>query len=137
MIAAITWIFSSQYILNIVLSVCGKLALNVTYNGLGLWQFELYPTVLRSQGMAFGLLAENIGSSLAPLLSEVLHEVNSALPYMIMGVFSVCAPLLALILPETKGLPTREKYEDIFVKTGENVLDGEMKDKEMEMELPT
>ena len=127
----VTWTCSSIYIFNIILSFCGKLTLNVAYNGLVLWQFELYPTVLRSQGTAFGLLAENSGSALAPVLSEVLHDVHPALPYMVMGVFGICAPILGLVLPETKGLPTRERYEDFFVKTGiengENILCEENK----------
>ena len=114
-IAVVTWQITSIYILNIVLSFCGKLSLTIAYNGLALWQFELYPTVLRSQGTSVGLVASSIGSALAPLLSEVLHDVNPALPYMVMGVFGICAPIFGLVLPETKGRATRERYEDFFV----------------------
>ena len=114
-IAVVTWRLSSSiYLLNIILSFCGKLSLTVSYNGLALWQFELYPTVLRSQGTSVGLAAASIGSALAPILSEVLHEQNAALPYMVMGVLGMVAPLLGLVLSETKGRPTRESYEDFF-----------------------
>ena len=113
-IAVVTWKLSSIYLLNIILSFCGKLCLTVAYNGLGLWQFELYPTVLRSQGTSVSLVAASIGSALAPMLSEVLHEQNAALPYIVMGVLGMVVPVLGFILPETKGRPTRESYDDFF-----------------------
>ena len=113
-IAVVTWKLSSIYLLNIILSFCGKLCLTVAYNGLALWQFELYPTVLRSQGTSVSLVSASIGSALAPMLSEVLHEQNAALPYIVMGVLGMVVPVLGFILPETKGRPTRESYDDFF-----------------------
>ena len=81
----------------------------IAYNGLALWQFDLYPTVHRSQGTSVSLAAGSFGSALAPKLSEVLHEQNSALPYIVMGVLGMVVPVLGLILPETKGRPRREQ----------------------------
>ena len=83
------------------------------------------------------MVAENSGSALAPLLSEVLHEYHPALPYMVMGMFGVGAPLLGLVLPETRGRPTRDRYEDFFVKPSDGGGNsGNVDNEGIEMECP-
>ena len=70
----------------------------IAYNGLALWQFELYPTVRLSQGTSISLAAGSFKSALAAMLSEMFHEQNAALPYMVMGVLGMVVPVLGLTL---------------------------------------
>ena len=111
-IALVTWQFSTVYILNVILSFCGKLSLSTAFNASYLWQMELYPTVVRSQGACMCVVAEGLGAAAAPFMSSVLHNMHPALPYLVMAVFAVLASLFGLVLPETKGEPTRENYEE-------------------------
>ena len=115
--AAITLIpnmSSFKYILNMTLMMFAKFFVDITYTGISLWTFELFPTVLRLQGMGVCYLSERIGAFQALFLTSVLHQVNSSLPYIILLVVTILASSVGLILPETNKLPTRERYEDFF-----------------------
>ena len=105
---------SFKYILNMALMMFAKFFVDIAFLGISLWTFELFPTVLRLQGMGVCFLSERIGSFQAPFLTSVLHQVNSTLPYIILLVVTVLAGGVGLILPETNKLPTRERYEDFF-----------------------
>ena len=56
-------------------------------------------------------LSSCIGSAAAPFVLE-LDRFHSILPFGLMGVLSVVAALLCSFLPETKGMPTAEVYEN-------------------------
>ena len=105
---------SFKFILNMTLMMFAKFFVGIAFLGVSLWSFELFPTVLRLQGMGVCYLSGRIGSFTAPFLTSVLHQVNSTLPYIILLVTTVMAGGVGLILPETNKLPTRERYEDFF-----------------------
>ena len=107
---------SFKFVLNMTLMMFAKFFVDIAFLGIGLWTFELFPTVLRLQGTAISILSERTGSFLAPFLTSVLHQVNSTLPYIILLVTTVLAGGGGVILPETNKQPTRERYEDFVVE---------------------
>ena len=107
-------ILSFKFILNMALMMFAKFFVDIAYLGIALWTFELFPTVLRLQGMGISMSSERIGSFLAPFVTSVLHEVNPALPYIILLVITILAGSGGIILTETNHQPTRERYEDFF-----------------------
>ena len=113
---------------NIILAISGKVFLNVAYNVMYLWTFELFPTVLRGQGIGITLLLSNVGASTAPFLSDVLQTVDARLSYVFMGVASIVSFVIALCLKETKGKPLREQYNDFFSTNAVVVLENEFVD---------
>ena len=117
-IALVPHSLSYRYIINITLAMSAKFLIDVAFNSIYLWTFELFPTVLRSQGMSLSIAWERVGAFAAPFLTTVLQNVNAVLPYVIMSVIAILCSLASLILPETNNLPTREKYEDFFKPEG-------------------
>ena len=61
--------------------------------------------------MAVLSVVSYIGAMCAPFLVE-LNRVHPKLPYGTMAALAVISGLLCLILPETKGRPTVEIYEN-------------------------
>ena len=100
----------------IVVAVVGKIcAANLTPL-IYLWTFELYPTVVRSQGMSLAQITCRVGSAGAPFLATNLGLVTKPLPFIIMAAFGTSSVLLAFSLPETNKRDTRENFDDFFKK---------------------
>ena len=105
---------SYTYIVNISLVMISKFMIDLAFNGIFIWTFELYPTCLRSQGWAVCVVFERIGALVVPFLTTVLQSINPKLPFIIMGCVSGIASIGGLILPETNKQATRETYEDFY-----------------------
>lgn len=119
----------SSYTIAIILSMIGKCFLNIAFNAIYVWTFELFPTVLRTQGFSLCLIMSRIGGAAAPFLSDVLRAMSPAAPYELMAALGVISACLGILLPETNKCSTREQYEDFFdkktaVKKDENNVDG-------------
>ena len=89
-----------------------------------LWAFELYPTVVRSQGMTICQITGRIGSAAAPFIATNLSAFNKSLPFIVFGASSLVSLLLSLLLPETNNVKTREVFDDFLEnKSKHDVLD--------------
>ena len=115
--------FTPQHLttLRVTFAILGRMVLAVSFNTLFLWTFEIYPTVIRSQGMNFSQMISRIGSTIAPFFTSVLQNVNPNLPYYIMAGVLVTCGLLSLLLPEMLHKPIREEYEELFDDRNVNV----------------
>ena len=98
----------------ISLAVLSRVFATVAYNTLGLWTFEIYPTVIRSQGTSFCEIFTRIGSTAVPFLTSVLQDVSPKLPFFIMAGIGFVGVISSLFLPETIHKPTREEYDELF-----------------------
>ena len=65
----------------------------------------------RNSGLAFVGVISRIGAVSAPFVVE-LKRIHPTLPFGLMGGLAIIAALLCLFLPETRGVPTVEVYED-------------------------
>ena len=61
--------------------------------------------------MAFVGVSSRIGAVSAPFVVE-LKRIHPTLPFGLMGGLTIIAALLCLFLPETRGEPTAEVYEN-------------------------
>ena len=91
-----------------------RLFSSVAFYGIFPWTSELFPTVLRGQGMALCTVLEKLGMIAVPLVCTFLKSINYSLPFILMGVLALLACFAAINLPETNGKPTRETYDDFF-----------------------
>ena len=120
-IAAIPKSWSRGFVTRISLALIGKFFINVAFSGFYIWSFELFPTVLRAQGMIVNIITCHIGASIAPFIVSVLQGIYPPLPFIVMSGIAFVATVFGLVLPETNKKPTRETYEDFFDKQ-ENVV---------------
>ena len=112
-----------RYIFNLTMAILAKFFVTVTYNGTYVWAFEVFPTVVRSQGVGFCSICERIGGLVAPYFVGVLQEANPILPFVIMGILAAGSSVIGLIQPETNKLPTRELFEDFYEKDVEETFE--------------
>merc|ERR1711936_952945 len=88
-VALVPQSYAHKYIINITLSMIAKFFTTNAFNGIFLWTFEIYPTVLRSQGSSYCIAWERFGAFCAPFMISMLQRVNYCLPYILMCVCGV------------------------------------------------
>jgi len=113
-------------LIKIIVALIGKACVSNSFTVLYLWSFELYPTVVRSQGQTLGQVAGRVGSASAPFIATTLSSIYRPLPFVLMAGVAVLALFLSLILPETGKEKTRENFEDFFKTQDTNVSSEEI-----------
>ncbi|XP_017332555.1 solute carrier family 22 member 7 isoform X3 [Ictalurus punctatus] len=101
-----------QWIVRSVIGVLGKGFTSIAFSTLVLYSSELYPTVIRQNGMGFISFMGRLGVALAPLIL-LLDDVWTHLSQVILCVIALIAGVVASQLPETKGRCLPETIEDI------------------------
>ncbi|XP_052840242.1 organic cation transporter protein [Drosophila gunungcola] len=93
---------------------CATIALfgaSVTFPNIYLYSGELFPTVVRSNGVGLCSMIGRVGSIVAPLICD-LDSYGLWIAPLIFGVFSILAIVGTVFLPETRGAPLPETLED-------------------------
>merc|ERR1712168_1455753 len=121
-IAIVPQTYAHRYVVNMVLVMIGKFFAENAFNGIYTWSFEVFPTVLRSQGISVCVIFQRLGLLVVPFLTTVLQSVSYGLPFIFMCVLAILCCLLGITLPETNKKPTRENYEDFFEKKTRDVV---------------
>lgn len=105
-----------RYTINITLMALARVLVVTGFFGIYTWTLEIYPTVLRSQGMAVCAVSDRLGMFAVPYVVKLLVRVNHTLPYILIAILAIVASICGLVLPETNNRPTRERFEDFFEK---------------------
>ncbi|XP_060789238.1 solute carrier family 22 member 7-like isoform X3 [Neoarius graeffei] len=100
------WIFRT------VLAVLGKGLSEASFTVLFLYTTELFPTVLRQNGVGYASFMGRLGASIAPLIM-LLEDLWPHFPQVVFGVMAVLSGLVAALLPETNNIRLPETIEDI------------------------
>ncbi|NXU49225.1 S22A7 protein, partial [Turnix velox] len=95
-----------------VVAIMGKGFSEAAFTTVFLYTSELYPTVLRQNGMGYASFMARLGGSLAPLMF-LLDEVWRSLPEVTYCGIAVCCGSVAFLLPETLNVRLPEGIEDI------------------------
>ncbi|XP_073319495.1 solute carrier family 22 member 7-like [Pagrus major] len=90
----------------------GKMFAEAAYTGVFLHTTELYPTVMRQNGMGFCYFLAQIGTAVSPIIS-LLEEVWGHLPSTIFTLLAFAAGLSILLLGETRNIHLPETIEDV------------------------
>ncbi|TRY94088.1 hypothetical protein DNTS_027317, partial [Danionella cerebrum] len=95
-----------------VVAVLGKGFSEASFTCVILYTTEIYPTVLRQNGLGYSSFVGRVGVCLAPLVS-LLDEVWLPLPEVMFCSVAITAGVVALLLPETHNVRLPETIEDI------------------------
>ncbi|XP_023932104.1 solute carrier family 22 member 3-like [Lingula anatina] len=90
--------------LTVTLALLGKMAISTTFAVIYMVTSEIYPTVIRHVSLSFHSSIGRLGGLLAPQIL-LLETVYKPLPFIVIGLCSVTAGGLAMLLPETLGKP--------------------------------
>ncbi|MEQ2239330.1 hypothetical protein ILYODFUR_003326 [Ilyodon furcidens] len=111
-------IFSNMFIpqnqltARIVVGALGKMFAEAAFTTVFLYTAELYPTVMRQNGLGYSSFMARIGVSLSPLVI-ILEDFWSYLPSIIFSLVAFTAVLSASFLPETLNVRLPETIEDL------------------------
>ncbi|XP_041918660.1 solute carrier family 22 member 7-like [Alosa sapidissima] len=117
-------------LVRMTVAVMGKGFSEAAFTSIYLYTTELYPTVIRQNGLGFNSFVARVGVSLAPLVS-LLEGVWEPLPNALFSAVALLAGLLALLLPETRNVRLPETIEDVeqtrkrSISTSEHWKDSE------------
>ncbi|KAL7844429.1 hypothetical protein SRHO_G00229680 [Serrasalmus rhombeus] len=93
------------------LAVIGKGCLAASFNCCYLYSGELYPTVIRQNGMGWVSMMARLGAMVAPLVL-LLGEAVAWLPGFIYGGAPILSGIFAYFLPETLATPLPDTIQD-------------------------
>ncbi|XP_011610688.1 solute carrier family 22 member 7-like isoform X1 [Takifugu rubripes] len=106
------FIAKEKWIFRTVMAVLGKALSEASCANLYLYTTELYPTVVRQNGLGYSSFVAWVGVSMSPLVM-LLEDVWQLLPHIVYCAVAVGSGLLILLLPETLNTRLPELIEDI------------------------
>ncbi|XP_056262624.1 solute carrier family 22 member 6 [Pseudoliparis swirei] len=94
------------------LAVLGKGCLAASFNCCYLYSGELYPTIMRQNGMGWVSMTARVGAMVAPMVLLTADAVPW-LPGLIYGGAPILSGVAAIFLPETLGSPLPDTIQDV------------------------
>ncbi|XP_069395192.1 solute carrier family 22 member 7-like isoform X2 [Paralichthys olivaceus] len=98
--------------LRTVVAILGKGLSEAAFTTVFLYTSELYPTVLRQNGLGYTNFVSRLGVAVAPLIL-LLEDVWTLLPQIIICSVAVVSGLASLLLPETLRVKLPETIEEV------------------------
>ncbi|RXN29831.1 solute carrier family 22 member 7-like protein [Labeo rohita] len=95
-----------------VIAVLGKGLSEASFTTVFLYTTELYPTVMRQNGLGYASFMARLGASISPLIM-LLEDMWKFLPEVIFCTVAIFSGLIAWLLPETNNTRLTETIEDI------------------------
>nr|XP_054607182.1 solute carrier family 22 member 13 isoform X1 [Nothobranchius furzeri] len=95
-----------------VIAVVGKFAATASFSTVYVYTAELYPTVLRQNGVGLNAMCARVAGILAPLI-RLLNVYHHTIPMLIYGTIPIIAGGLCVLLPETRNTELQDHAEII------------------------
>ncbi|XP_028316683.1 solute carrier family 22 member 7-like [Gouania willdenowi] len=99
-------------IIRTVVAVLGKSMSEASFTIMFLYTTELFPTIVRQNGLGYTSFVARLGVSISPLIM-LLEDVWNHFPALIYSSVAVGSGLVAVLLPETLNIHLPELIEDI------------------------
>ncbi|XP_075068277.1 solute carrier family 22 member 13-like [Mixophyes fleayi] len=94
-----------------VLAVIGKFAIAASFSICYIYAAELFPTVIRQNGVGLCSMTARVAGIIAPLIS-LLDKYHPAIPMSIYGSGPVIGGLLCFLLPETRNMDLQDHTDE-------------------------
>ncbi|XP_070784409.1 solute carrier family 22 member 13-like [Enoplosus armatus] len=93
-----------------VIAVMGKFLATASFSTAYVYTAELYPTILRQNGVGLNSMCARVAGILAPLI-RLLEVYHHTIPMLIYGIVPVAAGGFCLLLPETLNVELQDHTE--------------------------
>ncbi|KAM9332634.1 solute carrier family 22 member 13b [Pholidichthys leucotaenia] len=93
-----------------VIAVLGKFAATASFSIVYVYTAELYPTIIRQNGIGLNSMLARVAGILAPLI-RLLGVYHYTIPMLIYGIVPVATGGLCLLLPETRNVELQDHTE--------------------------
>ena len=108
---AVALLPADLHLLTTALTLMGKFGASASFAIVFVFTAELFPTPVRNSAIGLCSTSARIGGLLAPYIAD-LSSTDPLLPFLIIGCCSCVGGLVALVLPETSGLPLPDTVEE-------------------------
>ncbi|XP_058469882.1 organic cation transporter protein [Solea solea] len=103
---------SDLSVIKTVLAIIGKFGITASLSIIYVYSAEVFPTVVRQNGIGIGSMCARTGGVLAPMM-YLLRNISPHAPMVLCGVCPLLGSALTLLLPETANKPLPDTIEDI------------------------
>ncbi|XP_041831789.1 organic cation transporter protein [Melanotaenia boesemani] len=95
-----------------VLAMIGKFGITASLSIIYVYSAEVFPTVIRQNGIGIGSMCARFGGVLAPMM-YLLRTISPHAPMVLSGLCPLIGSALTLLLPETANKPLPDTIEDV------------------------
>uniref|UniRef100_A0A3P8QG92 Major facilitator superfamily (MFS) profile domain-containing protein n=1 Tax=Astatotilapia calliptera TaxID=8154 RepID=A0A3P8QG92_ASTCA len=95
-----------------VLAMIGKFGITASLSIIYVYSAEVFPTVIRQNGIGIGSMCARTGGVLAPMM-YLLRGVSPHAPMVLCGLCPLLGSALTMLLPETANRPLPDSIEDV------------------------
>ncbi|KAL7388461.1 hypothetical protein ABVT39_014357 [Epinephelus coioides] len=103
---------SDLSVIKTVLAMIGKFGITASLSIIYVYSAEVFPTIIRQNGIGIGSMCARIGGVLAPML-YLLRSISPHAPMVLCGLCPLLGSVLTLLLPETANKPLPDTIEDV------------------------
>ncbi|KAJ1099414.1 hypothetical protein NDU88_004515 [Pleurodeles waltl] len=122
-----------------VLAVFGKMLISCSFSACYVYAAELFPTVIRQNGVGLASTSARVGGIIAPLVS-LLNKYHEAIPMAIYGSLPIVGGILCFLLPETRNQELQDRTDEDSDdqrsgKTGKGCLENGFEKQKVPMKI--
>ncbi|KAM9840650.1 solute carrier family 22 member 6 [Aulostomus maculatus] len=99
-------------VIRTVLAMIGKFGITASLSIIYVYSAEVFPTVIRQNGIGMGSVCARTGGVLAPMI-YLLKSISPHAPMILCGLCPLLGSVLTLLLPETAYKPLPDTIEDV------------------------
>ncbi|XP_070782168.1 solute carrier family 22 member 6 [Enoplosus armatus] len=99
-------------VIKTVLAMIGKFGITASLSIIYVYSAEVFPTVIRQNGIGIGSMCARTGGVLAPMM-YLLRSISPQAPMVVCGLCPLLGSALTLLLPETAHRPLPDTIEDV------------------------
>uniref|UniRef100_A0A8C3G7H9 Si:dkey-119m7.4 n=1 Tax=Cyclopterus lumpus TaxID=8103 RepID=A0A8C3G7H9_CYCLU len=103
---------SELSVVKTVLAMIGKFGITASLSIIYVYSAEVFPTVIRQNGIGMGSMCARVGGVLAPMM-YLLKGISPQAPMVLYGLCPLLGSALTLLLPETANKPLPDTIEDV------------------------
>ncbi|XP_042359909.1 organic cation transporter protein [Plectropomus leopardus] len=103
---------SDLSVIKTVLAMIGKFGITASLSIIYVYSAEVFPTVIRQNGIGIGSMCARTGGVLAPML-YFLRSISPHAPMVLCGLCPLLGSALTLMLPETANKPLPDTIQDV------------------------
>ncbi|XP_077076352.1 organic cation transporter protein [Siphateles boraxobius] len=95
-----------------VLAMVGKFGITASLSIVYIYSAEVFPTVIRQNGIGMGSMCARAGGVIAPII-YLLRNISHHAPMVVFGLCPLIGAVLTMFLPETAHNPLPDTIEDV------------------------
>ncbi|KAI3364662.1 hypothetical protein L3Q82_010843 [Scortum barcoo] len=103
---------SDLSVIKTVLAMLGKFGITASLSIIYVYSAEVFPTVVRQNGIGIGSMCARTGGVLAPMM-YLLKSFSPQAPMVLCGLCPLLGSVLTLLLPETASKPLPDTIQDV------------------------